>query len=323
MQDEKTLYLEEGAPHDRFVATLKALASRPRLDVLRLLADAELSVAEIAAKLNVPPSTAAVHVRVLEEAALLRTVLRPASHGLQKICSRTYDRLLVDLPASVEARTRRVEVSMPIGAYTDFDIGPPCGLAGETALIGYIDDPLSFYEPDRVRAGLLWFGRGYLEYSFPNRLPEGASPAKVTVAIEACSEAPRHDDRWPSDITLWINGCDVGTWTCGGDYGGQRGRLTPRWWNTDESQFGRLKRWTVTPDGAFLDGHPLSPTTLADLGLDREPLTTVRIGIKPGTAHVGGVNLFGRSFGNYPQDISMELAYAPARPPGATPDAAG
>ena len=211
---------------------------------------------------------------------------------------------------------------MPVGAYTDFDVAPPCGLAGDTSLIGYIDDRMSFHEPERVRAGLLWFSSGYVQYGAPNRLPEGATLAKVTVSLELCSEAPRHDDRWPSDITLWINGREVGTWTCGGDFGGRRGRLTPRWWNTDESQFGQLKRWTVTRDGSFLDGHPLSATTLGDLALDREPLTTVRIGVKPDALHVGGLNLFGRSFGNYPQDILMELEYVPGRQPmadGATP----
>ena len=42
---------------------------------------------------------------------------------------------------------------MPIGAYTRFDVTPTCGLASEDGLIGYLDDPVSFYEPDRVRPG--------------------------------------------------------------------------------------------------------------------------------------------------------------------------
>ena len=60
---------------------------------------------------------------------------------------------------------------MPIGAYTSFVALPTCGLASESSLIGYLDDPLSFYEPERVQAGLIWFRSGFLEYSFPNRLP--------------------------------------------------------------------------------------------------------------------------------------------------------
>ena len=323
MQTEKTLYLEPDGPQSRTVSTLKALGSQPRQDVLRLLADADLSVGDIAERLGIPPSTAAAHIRILEEAALLRTELRPAGHGLQKICARTYDRVLVELPYPTEARSKSVEVSVPIGAYTDFDVAPPCGLAGETSLIGYIDDRMSFHEPERVRAGLLWFGSGHVQYDVPNRLPDGASPAKLTVSLELCSEAPRHDDRWPSDITVSVNGCEVGTWTCSGDFGGRRGRLTPRWWHTDESQFGQLKRWTVTRDGTFLDGHPLSGITLGDLALAREPLTTIRVGVQPDALHVGGLNLFGRSFGNYPQDIRLELEYVPGRHPAGDEALAG
>lgn len=307
---ERTLYLEADDPGGRMVSILKALGSRPRLEILRLLADADRPVGELARMLGMPPSTVAAQVRILEEAALLRTELRPAAHGLQKVCLRVHDKLLVELPYPAEARGRTAEVSMPIGAYSNFEVAPTCGLAGEDSLIGYIDDPFSFYEPDRVRAGLLWFGSGWVEYRFPSRLPDGAAPARVAVSMELCSEAPRHDPTRRSDITLWINGREVGAWTSAGDFGGQRGRLTPRWWNKDESQFGHLKRWTVTHEGAFVDGHRLSSLTVRDLGLERQRLVTVRVGVKPDALNAGGLNLFGRSFGNYPQDILLELEYA-------------
>jgi predicted transcriptional regulator len=40
----------------------------------------------------------------------------------------------------------------------------------------------------------------------------------------------------------------------------------------------------------------------------REPVT-VRIGVKPDAEHAGGFNLFGRSFGNYEQDLTLRLYY--------------
>jgi predicted transcriptional regulator len=39
----------------------------------------------------------------------------------------------------------------------------------------------------------------------------------------------------------------------------------------------------------------------------------VRLGVKPDALHVGGLNLFGRSFGNYPQDLTLRLEYMPGR----------
>ena len=42
-----------------------------------------------------------------------------------------------------------------------------------------------------------------------------------------------------------------------------------------------------------------------------ERLITVRLGVTPDALHVGGVNLFGSAFGNYPQDLSLRLEYLP------------
>ena len=39
------------------------------------------------------------------------------------------------------------------------------------------------------------------------------------------------------------------------------------------------------------------------------PYISVRIGIKEDAEHIGGVNIFGSSFGDYPQDILMRIEY--------------
>ena len=187
----------------------------------------------------------------------MRTELRPASHGLQKVCFRTYDSLVLQLPYLPSVPSNSVEVGMPVGAYTKFEVTPTCGLASPASVIGFLDDPISFYEPRRVEAGLVWFRSGFVEYTFPNRLQKSSVLTNVVVSAEICSEAPLHNDNWPSDITLWINGVEVGTWTCPGDFGGQRGRLTPEWWDSKDSairsaealvnQLGRLVyRWLPT-----------------------------------------------------------------------------
>jgi predicted transcriptional regulator len=66
-----------------------------------------------------------------------------------------------------------------------------------------------------------------------------------------------------------------------------------------------LKVWKVTTNGSYVDGVLVSNRTLRDLSLrPGEPLR-VRIGIKDNAAHVGGINLFGDKFGNYPQGIVL------------------
>jgi predicted transcriptional regulator len=286
-------------------AVTKALGSETRLEILRFLSAHTCSLLEIAEALNLPPSTATLHINVLEKAGLIETDLRPATRGLQKVCARVFDRVVIQLPAEYEPEDTTVEVAMPIGAYTDVNIIPTCGLAGNIGIIGHLDDPSTFYEPDRIYAQLLWFRRGYIEYRFPNRLPPNVALDDIEVSFEVCSEAPLHHSDWPSDITVWIGTVEIGTWTSPADFGGERGALTPAWWDSQNSQYGLLKVWRVTNSGSFVDGIQVSKVTLSDLVLKSGEPIPVRIGIKDGASNVGGINLFGSQFGNYPQDIVL------------------
>ena len=289
--------------------TLKALASATRLKILELLSSQVLNISEIGQALEVPTSTANLHVNILEEAGLINTELRPATRGLQKVCARAYDTLVVALARGDVTEEQSLQVSMPIGAFVDCQVTPTCGLASSEGIIGLFDDPTSFFEPERVNAQLLWFHHGYVEYRFPNRLPAQLTVASVAISLELCSEAPLHHKEWPSDITMWLNGVEIGTWTCPSDFGGQPGLLTPTWWESWNSQYGLLKVWTITDSGSFIDGRHISNVTLDALHLADSPTLTVRIGVKPDARHVGGINIFGRQFGNYPQDIILRLRY--------------
>jgi predicted transcriptional regulator len=201
---------------------------------------------------------------------------------------------------------------MPIGAFTDCQVTPTCGLLSATGIIGLLDDPASFYEPDRRDAQLVWFHQGYIEYRFPNRLPAGAQPDSLRLSMEVCSEAPLFNIDWPSDITVWINGIEIATWTSPGDFGGERGRLTPEWWTPRNTQYGLLKVWHVSEQGTEIDGMLSSGISIRDLRLNDHAFILVRIGIKPDADHLGGLNLFGSRFGNYPQDLILRIGYRPA-----------
>lgn len=290
---------------------LKALASEPRLRMLELLSDRLHNVSEIAEALSLPLSTANRDIGILEEAGLLRSELTPATRGLQKMCNRVYDTILIELPSSQKVvGDSTVEVSMPVGAYVDCQINPTCGLASSTGIIGLFDDPGSFYEPDRLQAQLLWFHYGYVEYRFPNRLPPRTRPEALRLSLELCSEAPMHHDDWPSDITVWINGVEIGTWTSPSDFGGQRGVLTPEWWETRNTQHGLLKVWRVNGGGSFVDGLKISDVRLDRLAITDHQFISVRIGVKADAKNVGGINIFGSKFGNYPQDIALRVDYS-------------
>lgn len=289
---------------------LKALASEPRLRILKLLSDRLCNVSEVAEALGMPLSTANLHINILEKAGLLITEHQPASRGSQKVCARAYDQILVQLPHGNLAAQEVAELSMPVGAYVDCQVAPTCGLASEEGIIGLFDDPASFYEPDRLQAQLLWFHHGFVEYRFPNRLPPKAVPESLQLSMEICSEAPLHHISWPSDITMWIGGIEIGTWTSPADFGGQRGKLTPNWWEDRNSQYGLLKIWQVNGKGSLVDGLKISNVTVEHLKLTDSKYISVRLGVKENAHHVGGLNLFGSRFGNYPQDIILRLRHS-------------
>ena len=47
--------------------------------------------------------------------------------------------------------------------------------------------------------------------------------------------------------------------------------------------------------------------SLKDLDVDTHHSIRLRIGVKDDARHPGGINIFGRGFGNYDQDIVLRL----------------
>ncbi len=310
---QRVLTLYEDIEDPQYLSVLKALDNINRLRILRYLWNRVASISDIATALGVPASTVALHVETLEEAGLIRTELEPANRGLQKVCIRMFDKIEIDLPVFDQPREQVLEIQIPIGAFSDFQISRTCGLTSEIGLVGLQDDPASFYEPGRVNAQLIWFNHGYLEYRVPNRLPTGAIPETLCLSMEICSEAPNFNLNWPSDITLWVNGVEVGTWTSPADFGGEQGRLTPAWWPLRYTQYGLLKTWEINQRESVIEGTRISETAIADLKLNQADYIAVRLGVKPDAKNVGGINLFGRQFGNYPQDINLWISYRTQR----------
>ena len=290
---------------------IRGLASELRLRILEHLSRGPRNVNQLAQDLGLPQSTVATNVAVLEDCGLVRTEIAKARKGSQKICSMAFEEIVVRfVGARSEANSDLIEVEMPIGLYTSFDASAPCGLCSTESIIGYLDVPASFLDPARMKAGLLWFEKGWVEYKFPNNALYKDKPIqKLELSTELSSETPGTNRNWLSDITLWLNSVEIGSWTSPGDYGDRRGKLTPEWWKLEGSQYGLLKNWSVTPDGSFVDGVRISDVRLKDLGLPAHHSIRVRIGVKAEAEHVGGMNLFGRGFGNYDQAIVLRLSF--------------
>lgn len=305
------LYLCNPNHHERIVKIGKALSSPIRLNILNLLKNTALSLQEIADLLHIPVSSTALHIKTLEEARLIVTETQPGIHGSMRvsICSlQSFHLETSDINTDIANHT--ITLDMPIGNYHTFDIQPTCGLADENGLLDAFDSIHSFYSPLRTRAQLLWFQQGYIEYRFPNLANPLLPLHEISFQMEICSEAPGFLEDWPSDITVSVNGHEVATYCSPGDFGARQGRITPSSWPAGRTQYGLLKTFSITADGGYLDGHLINPRVcLEDLKLSECPYISLRIEIKPDADHIGGINIFGEKYGDYPQGIVMNLVY--------------
>jgi predicted transcriptional regulator len=290
---------------------LRALASGVRVRILELLQNRELNVTEIAKGLGIPQSTATTSILQLEEAGLVESHAANGVKGGQKVCSARYKEILISFnPSAASKENSHIVVEMPVGLYTSYEVSVPCGLCSRDGIIGYLDVPATFFSPERIKASLVWFEKGYVEYKFPNNTLYANKKRhleRLELVMEVSSEVPGTDKKWPSDISVRINDAEIGIWTSPGDFGDQRGKFTPPFWKLEGSQYGILTAWRVDAAGSFVNDTRISGITLDDLKLHKHHSIRVRIGVKDTAEHVGGINIFGKGFGNYDQDIVLKL----------------
>ncbi len=308
---KKSLYLSL-SDIDQVASVAKALSSEVRISILRLLDYEAMNISEIAQALQIPVSTTALQIRVLEEAGLVVTQPQPGIRGSQKVSGIRVDKVTIDIKHldDVSNHIKSYVTSMPIGNFSDINIVPPCGIANERCSLSPDDELTGFYSAERTTAQLLWFYKGYLEYRFSNNQLKAASKIlSVDFSFECCSEALGYNNDWPSDITLWINDAEVCTFTSLGDYGGRRGKNNPDWWPDDFTQFGFLHTLSITPSGCLMDGKQVSSDTITSLLLLQKSFISFKIGVKDRAKNAGGINLFGEKFGDYGQGILMRVNY--------------
>ena len=280
----------------------KALGSEIRIEIVKMN--------ELASKLKITNGALTNHIKKLEDCGIVSISNESAGHGNQKICSVYLDKILVDINAQEDFKNI-YQTSLKVGHFTDYNIYPTCGIASGTALIGEVDDTRYFAHPGRYEADILWFTRGYVEYIIPNFIPCGQKIDQITISLEISSEAPGINDVWPSDFSFKINGRKIATWTSPGDFGNVQGIFTPDWWYPNWNQYGLLKILVLNKKGTFIDGLQVSDVSIDEFDFDYHSTIKLKLEVEDEAEHVGGLTIFGKSFGNYNQDIDVRINYSP------------
>lgn len=297
---------------DDGVELFKALGSDVRIQILKILLENDrMSMNQLATQLNLSNGALTGHIKKLEECGLISTSNESASHGNSKLCSVIQDKIVIEIEKPLDlANVSTTDIK--VGQFSKYDICPTCGLANSASVIGEIDDARYFAHPDHFNADILWFTKGYVEYALPNLVPSNNNITQISISFEISSEAPGIDNNWPSDISFSINDQKVGMWTSPGDFGGEiLGMFTPDWWPPNWNQYGLLKLLVVNKFGTYIDGLQISDITIDDLNLKPGQPLDFRIAVEDDAEHIGGVTLFGKTFGNYGQDIRVSINYSP------------
>ncbi len=294
---------------EQVVDICKALSSPIRLDILYYLSKKPAIITDVATEFNIPLSSAALYIKVLENAGLISVQTIPGSKGSQKLCGVLVNSVEIDMfHASPIRRPEYIyQESMPVGCYFDFKAKPSCGMTSEEYDLGFEDNISVFSTPSRFKAQLIWLSEGYLEYRFTNSFLKENEFNRLKFSFEICSEALGYNNDWQSDVTMSVNGKETCLIHCDGDYGDRRGRLNPEWWNSFSTQYGLLRTVEITENGVLLDGNPAGNETISSLNLKEGDYISFKLEVKPDAKFCGGFNLFGEKFGDYPQNIIMEV----------------
>lgn len=296
---------------DDGLETFKALGSDTRIQILNILLENEqMSMNQLATELNISNGALTGHIKKLEECGLINISNESAGHGNQKMCSVTQDRIIVDIKKPIDYKNV-FETEIKVGQFSRHQVWPTCGIATSESVIGEFDDIRYFNHPDRFTANILWFTKGYVEYTIPNLIPSNQRITQLSISAELSSEAPGIDNNWPSDISFYINDTKIGMWTSPGDFGDVHGMFTPQWWPQNWNQYGLLKLLVINDYGTYIDGLKISDVSTLSLHLDYSSDICLRLAVENDSEHVGGITLYGKSFGNYDQDIRVAINYAP------------
>ena len=288
----------------------QVLSSETRLKIIGILENEEMNIKDLAEVLNTSSTVMARHINKLEEAGIIATRNISAKRGLQKICKLNIEKVDLYFRTDFNKTGKLKQISIPVGTYSAHSAKPTCGLAGKNGLIGDYDDPRNFSHHEHYFANLVWLAEGWLEYKIPCFIFDRKSIKSVKISLEICSEYPLYKNDYKSDIYFYINNVKLCRWTSPGNFGGRRGRYNPIWWIMG-SEYGMKVDILVDSNGTTINNEKVSEIKIDHITFIDRKNSLLKIAC-PGsdeTENSGGINIFGKGFGDYDQNIEFEVEY--------------
>lgn len=288
----------------------KALGNEIRLEIVKMVFHGNTRVSEIGKKLNLGNSTVLFHIEVLRKAGLICVDYEPNKKGFVQNVTLKHSMMGLALfyttDEMLKSKFRYYSAEMSVGAYVDAHVDDYLSFADDLKVYNPTENEI--FSSERMNASLLWLSKsGFVEYAFPAGW-RNSKVECVEFSLEICSEAPLSRMGWKSEVTFSLDGKELCSYVCPHDFGDRRGVLTPAWWKEGGSMYGELIRIGVKHDGVYLNGEKVSSQPVLDLFESGRPDKCLfKVECKKDSEFVGGFNIFGKTFGDYPQNIRMTV----------------
>ena len=112
----------------------RAISVPERIQIIRILQKKPQSIFELSQILNLPISSVSLHVKILEEANILRIEYKPALKGHKKLCSLEMIHSTIHFDTNIAEQVDDITLSMPVGGYHECNISKGY-MANETSFI--------------------------------------------------------------------------------------------------------------------------------------------------------------------------------------------
>lgn len=295
---------------EKLASVCKALSHPLRIRMLYQLLKSPRSVNELSKLNGLTNSTVLFHLQILEKAALAVCKTKPNKKGKTLIFYINFNEIKINTSENANMPMKVETQSIGVGNYTYCKPLQYIRFATDERFIVF--DNIDAYNPVRFDAKLICIDNGEVCYAFSNTFAQRGTVDKLEFSLELSSESPYFCNDWKSEIIFSVCGIDVATYLSPGDFGGERGKLTPIWWDDRYSQYGLLVTLEIKTDGVYINNKKINDRiTLASLPLTDSDKLTFSVRTDKTRKYAGGFNIFGKSFGNFPQDILFKAYYTP------------
>ncbi len=301
--------LRDKNSYPQTIKLCKALSHKIRLDILNQLLQKPSTVTRLAKMNHIDNSTTLFHLQILEDADLVFCRSKPNSKGKALVFYINFESLQISMDNPKKVTTTSEVQSIGVGDYTSGSFSKYMRLLTENGHVVLYNNDI--YNPIRFESKLLCIDSGYFVYNFSNKGCKERNVECIEISLEICSESPYYSNDWKSEISFYLNDVLLLKYISPGDFGDKRGKLNPDWWNDKYSQYGRLLEIRITNEDVKLNGEIIKEGRILDsLKIKEGNSLAFKISSQEADKFDGGFNIFGKTFGNYPQDIEMKIIYS-------------